>query len=83
MHHKPIRNAVQVLTYLQEVSVDVRLHDYNTASNLLTCRKYEEIYAPQVEEFCYITDNTYNRAEVRSVFSRMCRDACQERLSLI
>ena len=27
-------------------------------------RKYEEICAPQVEEFCYITDNTYTREEV-------------------
>uniref|UniRef100_A0A6N2M526 B-like cyclin n=1 Tax=Salix viminalis TaxID=40686 RepID=A0A6N2M526_SALVM len=27
-------------------------------------RKYEEICAPQVEEFCYITDNTYFRDEV-------------------
>jgi uncharacterized membrane protein YbhN (UPF0104 family) len=26
--------------------------------------KYEEICAPQVEEFCYITDNTYSRDEV-------------------
>ncbi|THG05964.1 hypothetical protein TEA_008371 [Camellia sinensis var. sinensis] len=27
-------------------------------------RKYEEICAPQVEEFCYITDNTYFKEEV-------------------
>lgn len=27
-------------------------------------RKYEEICAPQVEEFCYITDNTYFKDEV-------------------
>ena len=26
--------------------------------------KFEEICAPQVEEFCYITDNTYSRDEV-------------------
>jgi len=28
-------------------------------------RKYEEICAPRVEEFCFITDNTYTREEVR------------------
>jgi hypothetical protein len=28
------------------------------------CRKYEEICAPRVEEFCFITDNTYTKAEV-------------------
>jgi len=26
--------------------------------------KYEEIYAPQVDEFCYITDNTYSREDM-------------------
>lgn len=33
-------------------------------SSMLIAAKYEEIYAPQVEEFCYITDNTYRREEV-------------------
>ncbi|XP_062230791.1 cyclin-A1-2-like [Phragmites australis] len=31
---------------------------------MLIAAKYEEICAPQVEEFCYITDNTYLRDEV-------------------
>lgn len=31
---------------------------------MLIAAKYEEIYAPQVDEFCYITDNTYSRDEV-------------------
>ena len=31
---------------------------------MLIAAKYEEIYAPQVEEFCYITDNTYTRTQV-------------------
>lgn len=29
-------------------------------------RKYEEICAPRVEEFCFITDNTYTKEEVCS-----------------
>ncbi|XP_066311749.1 cyclin-A1-1-like [Miscanthus floridulus] len=33
-------------------------------SCMLIAAKYEEICAPQVEEFCYITDNTYFRDEV-------------------
>lgn len=33
-------------------------------SCMLIASKYEEIYAPQVDEFCYITDNTYRREEV-------------------
>ncbi|KAJ8505759.1 hypothetical protein OPV22_006645 [Ensete ventricosum] len=31
---------------------------------MLIAAKYEEICAPQVEEFCYITDNTYFKDEV-------------------
>eukprot|EP00741_Cyanophora_paradoxa_P002442 tig00000076_g2367.t1 len=31
---------------------------------MLIAAKYEEIYAPQVDEFVYISDNTYNREEV-------------------
>jgi len=36
-------------------------------SCMLIASKYEEICAPQVEEFCYITDNTYRREEVCTV----------------
>lgn len=32
---------------------------------VIPCRKYEEICAPRVEEFCFITDNTYKKEEVR------------------
>ncbi|XP_044475153.1 cyclin-A1-1-like [Mangifera indica] len=31
---------------------------------MMIAAKYEEICAPQVEEFCYITDNTYFKEEV-------------------
>ena len=31
---------------------------------MLVAAKYEEIYAPQIEEICYITDNTYTRDEM-------------------
>ncbi|XP_028757569.1 cyclin-A1-1-like isoform X2 [Neltuma alba] len=33
-------------------------------SCMMIASKYEEICAPQVEEFCYITDNTYFKEEV-------------------
>ncbi|KAL3819055.1 hypothetical protein ACJIZ3_004960 [Penstemon smallii] len=38
---------------------------------MLIASKYEEIYAPQVEEFCYITDNTYTKEEVVKMESRV------------
>lgn len=31
---------------------------------MLIAAKFEEIYAPQVEDFCYITDNTYQHGQV-------------------
>ena len=31
---------------------------------MLVASKYEEIYAPQVDDFCYITDNTYTRDDI-------------------
>ncbi|KAI8103512.1 hypothetical protein M9435_004849 [Picochlorum sp. BPE23] len=34
---------------------------------MLVSSKYEEIYAPQVDEFCFITDSTYTRDEVLSM----------------
>lgn len=27
-------------------------------------RKYEEIHPPHVEDFCYITDNTYTKEDI-------------------
>ncbi|PKI45906.1 hypothetical protein CRG98_033705 [Punica granatum] len=33
-------------------------------SSMLISSKYEEISGPHVEDFCYITDNTYTREEV-------------------
>lgn len=39
-----------------------------------TFRKYEEICAPQVEEFCYITDNTYGREEVLEMERRVLNE---------
>ncbi|KAI4316649.1 hypothetical protein L6164_024609 [Bauhinia variegata] len=33
-------------------------------SSMLIASKYEEISPPHVEEFCYITDNTYTKAEM-------------------
>eukprot|EP00249_Psilotum_nudum_P006255 c19588_g2_i2 orf=163-1740(+) len=40
-------------------------------SCMLIAAKYEEICAPQVEEFCYITDNTYCREEVLEMERRV------------
>ncbi|KAJ7966114.1 Cyclin [Quillaja saponaria] len=38
---------------------------------MLLASKYEEICAPRVEEFCFITDNTYTRGEVLKMESEV------------
>ncbi|XP_058111903.1 cyclin-A2-1-like [Magnolia sinica] len=38
---------------------------------MLIASKYEEICAPRVEEFCFITDNTYTRGEVVKMESKV------------
>lgn len=40
---------------------------------MLVASKYEEIYAPQIDEFCFITDNTYTREEVLSTEREMLK----------
>ncbi|KAG6516803.1 hypothetical protein ZIOFF_027283 [Zingiber officinale] len=50
--------------------------DYACSANesLITCpvhRKYEEICAPRMEEFCFITDNTYTKEEVLEMESQV------------
>ncbi|EFJ13208.1 hypothetical protein SELMODRAFT_234858 [Selaginella moellendorffii] len=42
-------------------------------SCMLIASKYEEICAPQVEDFCYITDNTYTREEVLDMERKVLR----------
>ncbi|CAI0444584.1 unnamed protein product [Linum tenue] len=50
-------------TVLQEVTNILTEHSDANSTNA-TRAQYEEILAPQVEEFCFITDNTYKREEV-------------------
>lgn len=38
---------------------------------MLIASKYEEIYAPMVRDFVYITDNAYTREEILDMESRM------------
>ncbi|XP_021298593.1 cyclin-A2-4 [Herrania umbratica] len=40
---------------------------------MLIASKYEEICAPRVEEFCFITDNTYIREEVLKMESQVLK----------
>ena len=50
----------------QNLNIESALFDmmFNVLPFFMDLRKYEEICAPRVEEFCFITDNTYSRGEV-------------------
>ncbi|KAL6603291.1 hypothetical protein ACP70R_043652 [Stipagrostis hirtigluma subsp. patula] len=43
-------------------------------TSMLVASKYEEICAPRVEEFCFITDNTYSKAEVLKMERQVVND---------
>lgn len=36
-------------------------------SAMLLASKYEEMYAPEIGDFVYITDNAYNKAQIRKM----------------
>ncbi|CAA7058450.1 unnamed protein product [Microthlaspi erraticum] len=40
---------------------------------LLNASKYEEIYAPRIEELCFVTDNTYTRDQVLEMESHVLK----------
>ena len=40
---------------------------------MLIASKYEEMYAPEVQDFVFITDNTYTSADIRNMEKQMLR----------
>ena len=58
-------SAAYIDRYLSLVDVKRNRLQLVGVTAMLVASKYEEIYAPQVEEFCYITDNTYTREQAR------------------
>ncbi|TKY74679.1 Cyclin-A2-2 protein [Spatholobus suberectus] len=50
--------------YLSTRSIQKQRLQLLGVSCMLIASKYEEICAPRVEEFCFITDNTYTKEEV-------------------
>ena len=57
-----------------------RLQLVGVAAMFLVC-KIEEVYAPAVSDFVYITDNAYTEAEIRQMELQIIRaldfDLCQ------
>ena len=38
---------------------------WSPLNKITYCRKYEEIYPPEVAEFCYVTDDSYTKKQVQ------------------
>lgn len=50
--------------YLSKINIKRNRLQLIGITSLFIASKYEEIYAPHIDEFCYITDSTYTREEV-------------------
>ncbi|XP_057799552.1 cyclin-A2-1-like [Salvia miltiorrhiza] len=57
--------------FLSENYIDKKKLQLLGVTCMLISSKYEEICAPRVEEFCFITDNTYTKEEVVHMESRV------------
>lgn len=50
--------------YLERVIVNRTKLQLVGVTSMLIASKYEEIYAPEVRDFVYITDNAYTKEEI-------------------
>ncbi|XP_019189830.1 PREDICTED: cyclin-A2-2-like [Ipomoea nil] len=57
--------------FLSENYIEKRKLQLLGVTCMLIASKYEEICAPHVEEFCFITDNTYSKEEVVKMESQV------------
>ncbi|GMH11874.1 hypothetical protein Nepgr_013715 [Nepenthes gracilis] len=62
--------------FLSQVYIEKQRLQLLGVSCMLIASKYEEICAPRVEEFCFITDNTYTREEVLKMESQVLNFLC-------
>ncbi|CAN0877675.1 CYCA2-2 [Linum grandiflorum] len=53
--------------YLSKIYIEKQRLQLLGVTCMLIASKYEEICAPRVEEFCFITDNTYTKEELLDV----------------
>lgn len=60
--------TVQLLDrYLQVQSVSKRKLQLVGVTAMFVAAKYEEMYPPEINDFVYITDNAYTKAQIRSM----------------
>lgn len=59
--------------YLQQKSVSRNKLQLVGVTAMLLASKYEEMFAPEVADFVYITDNAYTKAEIREMEREILR----------
>ena len=68
LHPQTLHVAVSYIDrFLSEMSVQRGKLQLVGVTCMLLAAKFEEIYPPAVDEFVYITDNTYTRDQVRTL----------------
>lgn len=82
-------NLLQETLYLTVYLIDRFLSKHDVARGelqlvgvtaMLLASKYEEMYAPEIGDFVYITDNAYSKAKIRAMELKMLK-ACDFDLS--
>jgi len=66
--HETLYLCVQIIdAYLEAVNVTkMQLQLVGVSAMFVAC-KYEEMYVPAIEDFVYMTDNTYTKSEIRQM----------------
>ena len=66
--HETLYLCVQIIdAYLEAVNVSkMQLQLVGVSAMFVAC-KYEEMYVPAIEDFVYMTDNTYTKSEIRQM----------------
>ena len=60
-------NIKQLIVHFQEKTIKRNRLQLVGVTAMLLASKYEEMFAPEVADFVYITDNAYNKAEIREM----------------
>lgn len=75
-------NLLQETLYLTIYLIDRFLSQYDCAKSelqlvgvtaMLVASKYEEMYAPEIGDFVYITDNAYSKTKIRAMEQKMLK----------
>ena len=64
-------NTESLWFYLQEEPVKRSELQLVGVTAMLLASKYEEMYAPEIGDFVYITDHAYDKAAIRKTESKM------------